>query len=196
MTKDKSIITPRQFVDELRRYQKGSVTRRHFLGVTGLGLATAVLGGAMPGLKPRKAYAALSGTLNFTTWPNYFSQENFDNFTPPHAAAGRGPPADAARRGRGVAEPPLAATISCPAARHRTATAVPARPAPTTAILTAAPVTRRPDADAGASSAGAEYDRAGHRGVLGQARSPGNRRRRPREASRPRPRSPCRPASR
>ena len=81
MTKDKNIITPRQFVDELRRYQKGSVTRRHFLGVTGLGVATAVVGGAMPGLKPRKAYAALSGTVNFTTWPNYFSQENLDNFT-------------------------------------------------------------------------------------------------------------------
>ncbi len=81
MTKDKNIITPQQFVDELRRYQKGSVTRRHFLGVTGLGLATAVLGGAMPGLKPRKAYAALSGTVNFTTWPSYFAQENIDNFT-------------------------------------------------------------------------------------------------------------------
>jgi spermidine/putrescine transport system substrate-binding protein len=81
MTKDKNIVTPQQFVDELRRYQKGSVTRRHFLGVTGLGLATAVLGGAMPGLKPRKAYAALSGTVNFTTWPNYFAQENLDKFT-------------------------------------------------------------------------------------------------------------------
>jgi spermidine/putrescine transport system substrate-binding protein len=81
MTKDKNIITPQQFVDELRRYQKGSVSRRHFLGVTGLGLAAAALGGAMPGLKPRKAYAALSGTVNFTTWPNYFSQENLDNFT-------------------------------------------------------------------------------------------------------------------
>ena len=81
MTKDTSIITPQQFVDELRRFQKGSVTRRHFLGVTGLGLATAVLGGAMPGLRPRKAHAALSGTVNFTTWPNYFAQENLDNFT-------------------------------------------------------------------------------------------------------------------
>ena len=81
MTKDNNIITPRQFVEELRRYQKGSVTRRHFLGVTGLGLATAVLGGAMPGLKPRKAYAALSGTVNFTTWPSYFAQENIDKFT-------------------------------------------------------------------------------------------------------------------
>ncbi|MEP7171964.1 MAG: extracellular solute-binding protein, partial [Aestuariivirga sp.] len=81
MTKDKNIITPRQFVEELRRYQKGSVTRRHFLGVTGLGLATSVLGGAIPGLKPRKAYAALSGTVNFTTWPSYFAQENIDKFT-------------------------------------------------------------------------------------------------------------------
>ncbi len=34
----------------------------------------------MPGLRPRKAYAGLSGTLNVTTWPNYFSQENYDNF--------------------------------------------------------------------------------------------------------------------
>ena len=33
------------------------------------------------GLRPRKAYAALSGTVNFTTWPNYFAQENLDNFT-------------------------------------------------------------------------------------------------------------------
>ena len=81
MTKDTGIITAQQFVDELRRYQKGSVSRRHFLGVTGLGLATAVLGGAMPGLRPRKAYAALSGTVNFTTWPSYFAQENLDNFT-------------------------------------------------------------------------------------------------------------------
>ena len=81
MTKDKNILTPQQFVDELRRYQKGSVSRRHFLGVTGLGLATAVLGGAMPGLRPRKARAALSGTVNFTTWPNYFAQENLDKFT-------------------------------------------------------------------------------------------------------------------
>lgn len=81
MTKHPDYISPEKFMDELRRYQKGSVTRRHFLGVTGLGLATAVLSSAVPGLKPRKAYAGLSGTLNVTTWPNYFSQENYDNFT-------------------------------------------------------------------------------------------------------------------
>jgi spermidine/putrescine transport system substrate-binding protein len=81
MSEDNGTITSRKFLEELRRYEKGSVTRRHFLGVTGLGLATAVMSTAVPGLQPRKAYSAISGTLNFTTWPNYFSQENFDNFT-------------------------------------------------------------------------------------------------------------------
>lgn len=81
MSKYIDYISPQKFLEELRRYQKGSVTRRHFLGVTGLGLATAVMSSAVPGLRPRKAYAELSGTLNFTTWPSYFAQENLDNFT-------------------------------------------------------------------------------------------------------------------
>jgi spermidine/putrescine transport system substrate-binding protein len=81
MTKTPDTISQAKFLEELRRFQKGSVTRRHFLGVTGLGLATAVMSTAVPGLKPRKAYAALSGTVNFTTWPSYFAQENIDNFT-------------------------------------------------------------------------------------------------------------------
>jgi spermidine/putrescine transport system substrate-binding protein len=81
MSKTPDHISAQKFLEELRRYQKGSVSRRHFLGVTGLGLATAVMSSAVPGLRPRKAHAALSGTLNFTTWPNYFSQENLDNFT-------------------------------------------------------------------------------------------------------------------
>jgi len=74
-------LSASKFLEELWRYQKGSVTRRHFLGVTGLGLATSVLGSAVPGLRPRKAHAALGGTVNFTTWPSYFAQENLDNFT-------------------------------------------------------------------------------------------------------------------
>ena len=81
MTRIPDHISAQKFLEELRRYQKGSVSRRHFLGVTGLGLATAVMGSAVPGLRPRKAYAALEGTVNFTTWPNYFSQTNLDNFT-------------------------------------------------------------------------------------------------------------------
>jgi spermidine/putrescine transport system substrate-binding protein len=80
---DDTPITRQRFMQELRRYHKGSVSRRHFLGVTGLGLASLVLGAAMPGLKARRALAAgdLGDTLAFTTWPNYFAQENFDNFT-------------------------------------------------------------------------------------------------------------------
>jgi spermidine/putrescine transport system substrate-binding protein len=81
MTKfDEKMISERRFMDELRRFEKGSVSRRHFLGVTGLGTAALVLGSAVPGLRPRKAYAALSGTVNLTTWPNYHNQKNLDDF--------------------------------------------------------------------------------------------------------------------
>ena len=40
----------KDFINQLRRYQKGSISRRHFLGVTGLGTATAVLAASMPHL--------------------------------------------------------------------------------------------------------------------------------------------------
>ena len=56
MTKFPDYISQAKFIEELRRYQKGSVSRRHFLGVTGLGLATAVMSSAVPGLRPRKAH--------------------------------------------------------------------------------------------------------------------------------------------
>lgn len=83
MLDDRKPISRKQFLEELMRYRRGSVSRRHFLGVTGLGLATAVLGSAMPGLGARRAFAAgeLGDTLNFTTWPNYFDQANLDQFT-------------------------------------------------------------------------------------------------------------------
>ena len=74
-------ISASKFMDELYRFKKGSVTRRHFLGVTGLGLAASVLGTAMPGLKPRKANAAITGQLSLCTWPNYHNQANLDQFT-------------------------------------------------------------------------------------------------------------------
>lgn len=83
MSDEHKPISREKFIEELLRYRRGSVSRRHFLGVTGLGLATAVLGSAIPGLRPRKVYAAgeLGDTLNFTTWPNYFDQANLDQFT-------------------------------------------------------------------------------------------------------------------
>ena len=72
----------KSFMHELRRWQQGSVSRRHFLGVTGLGTATAVLATAMPALRPRTAQAAdLGDRLALATWPNYHNQANLDQFT-------------------------------------------------------------------------------------------------------------------
>jgi spermidine/putrescine transport system substrate-binding protein len=78
---DGKLISAASLMDELYRLKKGSVTRRHFLGVTGLGLAASVLATAMPGLRPRKAHAALSGTLSLCTWPNYHDPANLEQFT-------------------------------------------------------------------------------------------------------------------
>jgi spermidine/putrescine transport system substrate-binding protein len=79
--KDGQPISAARLMKELYRFKKGSVSRRHFLGVTGLGAATAVLAAAMPGLRPRQAHAAISGTLSLCTWPNYHNQANLDQFT-------------------------------------------------------------------------------------------------------------------
>jgi len=87
MTKD--TISKRKFMEEFRRYQKGSVTRRHFLNVTGLGAAAAVMGTAVPGLKPRPAFAAedIGDRVILATWPNYHDPDNFDAFTEATGAA-------------------------------------------------------------------------------------------------------------
>ncbi len=80
--KDNIPITREKFMEELRRFKKGSVSRRHFMGVTGLGAATAVLAGSMPSLMPKPSFAGdLGDRLNFATWPNYYSEENLANFT-------------------------------------------------------------------------------------------------------------------
>ncbi len=84
MSKDNDkTITSKQFMHQLWRYKEGSISRREFLGVTGLGMATAVLGTAMPSLAPRKVMAdgALGDRLVFSTWPNYWNQANLDEFT-------------------------------------------------------------------------------------------------------------------
>ena len=81
--KDNLPITAKKFMEELRRYQIGSVSRRHFLGVTGLGTAMAVMSAAVPGLAPRKAqaYGDLGDRLVFSTWPNYHNPVNIEEFT-------------------------------------------------------------------------------------------------------------------
>ena len=63
------------------RCKRGSVTRRHFLGVTGLGLATAVMA-QLPGLFAARAWPQDLGTqMSIATWPNYHDPATFETFT-------------------------------------------------------------------------------------------------------------------
>lgn len=81
-------ISKEKFMEELRRYQKGSVTRRHFMEVTGLGAAAAILGAAVPGLRPSPAMAGEIGDrVGLATWPNYHDPANFEAFTAATGAA-------------------------------------------------------------------------------------------------------------
>ena len=89
--KDNLPITATKFMEEFRRYRNGSVSRRHFLGVTGLGTAMAVLGAAVPGLTPRKAhaYGELGDRLVFSTWPNYAPAAQNPVFAGPATVSGK-----------------------------------------------------------------------------------------------------------
>ena len=80
-------ISRTKFMQELRCYQKGSVSRRHFLGVTGLGAASFALGSAMPGLRPAMAQTNIGDRAILATWPNYHDPANFDGFAAATGAA-------------------------------------------------------------------------------------------------------------
>ncbi len=83
MTKDfkDTPITPDRFMTEFMRWKRGSITRRHFMGVTGLGLATAVLA-RFPGAGINPAFAEDLGTeMAIATWPNYHDPATFEAFT-------------------------------------------------------------------------------------------------------------------
>lgn len=79
----------KSFMHELWRWKRGSISRRQFLGVTGLGLATATLATAMPQLlAPRRALAQdIGDRVSLTTWPNYHDPANFTAFTEATGAA-------------------------------------------------------------------------------------------------------------
>jgi spermidine/putrescine transport system substrate-binding protein len=81
---DNKPITAKKFMKEFNRYQKGSISRRQFFGITGLGTAMAAMGAAMPSLLwPGQAHAAddLGDRLVFATWPNYHNPGVLANFT-------------------------------------------------------------------------------------------------------------------
>ena len=81
MKNESTPISRTAFMEQLRRYQKGSITRRHFLNVTGLGTAMAVMGGALPGLLPTRARAQdIGDRVVLATWPNYHDPADFDMF--------------------------------------------------------------------------------------------------------------------
>ncbi|MFC3164527.1 ABC transporter substrate-binding protein [Ciceribacter thiooxidans] len=69
-----------RFRDEFLRWKRGSVTRRHFLGVTGLGFAAAMLGGTSR-LSGRASAGDLGRRVSLATWPNYHDPASFEAFT-------------------------------------------------------------------------------------------------------------------
>ena len=79
----------KDFIAQLRRYQMGSISRRHFLGITGLGTAMAVLAGTVPGFRPRPSFAAgeIGDKVALTSWPNYHDPANLEKFTEMTGAA-------------------------------------------------------------------------------------------------------------
>ena len=79
--KDNLPITARQFMDEFMRLKRGSVSRRHFLGVTGLGLATAVIGGVGRPFGSPAFAGDLGSQMSIATWPNYHDPATFEAFT-------------------------------------------------------------------------------------------------------------------
>lgn len=73
-------ISQAEFLKQLEQYRKGSISRRHFLGVTGLGLAASVMAGAMPGSLRGAAAQGIGDSVSIATWPNYHDPADLDAF--------------------------------------------------------------------------------------------------------------------
>ena len=80
-------MKPQTFMENYRLFEKGQMTRRDFLRVTGVGFAAAVLAAcsppatAVPQATEAPATGNLGDRLDLTTWPNYHDMANFDAFT-------------------------------------------------------------------------------------------------------------------
>ena len=81
MTGDERLLTQAKLGDELMRLKRGSINRRHFLAVTGLGLAAATLA-PLSSLRRNEALAEdLGSRVLLATWPNYHDLATFEAFT-------------------------------------------------------------------------------------------------------------------
>lgn len=69
------------FMAEFMRLKRGSVTRRHFLGVTGLGAATLFFGSTTRTGNATSQNARLGKKVTLATWPNYHDPQTFEDFS-------------------------------------------------------------------------------------------------------------------
>lgn len=84
MTDRTDFISHDKLMNEAMRWKRGSVSRRHFLGVTGLGLAASVI----PGLLGRPAMAeGIGDRVVLASWPNYHDPADFESFKAATGAA-------------------------------------------------------------------------------------------------------------
>lgn len=74
-------IDAKGFMAEFMRLKRGSVTRRHFLAVTGLGMAALVIGGSRRTSVATSEGSPLGKKVSLATWPNYHDPTTFENFT-------------------------------------------------------------------------------------------------------------------
>jgi spermidine/putrescine transport system substrate-binding protein len=78
----------KSFMHQLWRWQRGSISRRQFLGTTGLGFASAALATAVPGLAARKAFAGdIGDRVGLCSWFSYHDPANLEAFTASTGAA-------------------------------------------------------------------------------------------------------------
>lgn len=69
------------FMAEFMRLKRGSVTRRHFLAVTGLGTAGLLLDGTRRKSLATSTASTLGKKVSLATWPNYHDPQTFEDFT-------------------------------------------------------------------------------------------------------------------
>lgn len=74
-------IDAKRFMAEFMRLKRGSVTRRHFLAVTGLGAVALLFSGTGRTSVAISEGSPLGKKVTLATWPNYHDPQTFEDFT-------------------------------------------------------------------------------------------------------------------